>query len=265
MINLDQFTLIVLLFIIAPITGAIALLVLFFFEKRLDLLRMQKRQFELEKEFQKSLYVQLSQQIQPHFMFNTLNVILSLARLRRNEQVVGALEVFSKFLKFKYNTDEPMIRLEEEIRYTGHYLDIQRLRFGDRLQLSTDYDDRVLDAFIPPFVLQTIVENAFKHGLEPKMGALELSIQCYRSLDQVMLIVTDNGVGFHDSSYSDEEIQGHGLENIRTRLRIFFGDESSVSLKPGSAGGAVAEVCWPFIQEDVSKGVHEDASNENYA
>ncbi|CAM4519966.1 sensor histidine kinase [Paenibacillus xylanexedens] len=252
MINLDQFTLIVLIFIIAPIVGAIALLILFFFEKQLDLLRMQTRQIELEKEFQKSLYVQLSQQIQPHFMFNTLNVILSLARLRRTEQVVGALEVFSKFLKFKYNTDEPMIRLEEEIRYTGHYLEIQHLRFGERLRLVTDYDENVLDAYIPPFVLQTIVENAFKHGLESKMGPVELTIRCLRSQKQVLLTVIDNGVGLKPIS-SDEMIQGHGLENIRKRLHIFFGEESSLSLSAGTQGGAVVEVRWPYTQEEILK------------
>lgn len=250
MLSSEGFTLIILLFMLAPIVGAVALLFLLFYEKRIDLLKMRTEQAELEREFKQSQYNQLSQQIQPHFMFNTLNVILSLARLRRSEETVRAIEVFSRFLKFKYNTNEPLIPMIEEIQYTEHYIEIQKLRFGSRLSLDFNYDANVKEAAIPPFVLQTLVENAFKHGLERKMGEAVLRIEVKRKPGSVKLSVYDNGSLPTLLPMEEAEMQeysGHGLDNIMRRFSLCFGQEASVKLRHLKEGGTEVEVVWPYI------------------
>ncbi|MFS0555091.1 sensor histidine kinase [Brevibacillus sp. 179-C9.3 HS] len=259
MISFEGFTLLILLFILAPIIGAIALLFLFIFEKRIDLLENKNLKIELEKELQQALYNQLNQQIQPHFLFNTLNVILSLARLNRTKELVRAIEVLSQFLKFKYKSTEPLISLEREITYTEQYLEIQKLRFGDRLRIQLECADDLLPASIPPFVLQTLVENAFKHGLERKMGEATLEIRVSRIDDDVTLEVIDNGSSGLTAFQNESEIEteqpheksGHGLDNIRRRLHLCFGDHAHLELAPLSEGGTLVTVRWPCIYEQI--------------
>lgn len=261
MISFEGFTLLILLFILAPIIGAIALLFLFIFEKRIDLLENKNVKIELEKELQQALYNQLNQQIQPHFLFNTLNVILSLARLNRTKELVRALEVLSQFLKFKYKSTEPLISLAREIQYTEQYLEIQKLRFGHRLHITLECADDLLAASIPPFVLQTLVENAFKHGLERKMGDAVLQIHISRQADDVLLVVADNGsvdlAAFEHENGTDCEAEqpheksGHGLDNIRRRLHLCFGDHAQLQLESSSEGGTRVIVQWPCIFEHV--------------
>lgn len=250
MLSFEGFTLLILLFILAPILGAITLLFLFVFEKRIDLLENKAKKIELEKELQQSLYHQLNSQIQPHFLFNTLNVILTLARLERTEQLVRALEVFSQFLKFKYHTSEPLIPLREEIRYTGHYLEIQKLRFGDRLKATMVCDEESKGALIPPFVLQTIVENSFKHGLERKVGEAVLHVRIWREGDDVNLYVLDNGTLEPQQSAMDAgEKSGHGLDNIRRRLKLYFAERAGVDMRMVEGSGTEVQVVWPYVPE----------------
>jgi len=254
MLSFDGFTLLVLLFILAPIIGAIALLFLFIFEKRIDLLENKNKKIELEKELQKALYNQLNQQIQPHFLFNTLNVILSLARLQRTSELVRALEVFSLFLKFKYKTNEPLIPLTHEIQYTEHYLEIQKLRFGSRLTVTLQCEQEILDAYIPPFMLQTLVENSFKHGLERKMGNAYLSIRFFSENGLVILQVSDNGTEEAQVPESLEK-SGHGLDNIQRRLRLFFDDRASLHILSHEENGTKVEVRWPLVYDPEMKEV----------
>lgn len=258
MISFDGFTLLILFFILAPIIGAIALLFLFIFEKRIDLLENKNFKIELEKELQQALYNQLNQQIQPHFLFNALNVILSLARLNRTKELVRALEVLSQFLKLKYKTTEPLIPLSREIQYTEQYLEIQKLRFGPRLSIRLECPDELLSACVPPFVLQTLVENAFKHGLERKMGEALLRIRIsHQEDDSVLLEVIDNGSSdleafrYESDSEMDppHEKSGHGLDNIRRRLHLCFGDHAHLELAPAEGGGTHVKVQWPCVYE----------------
>lgn len=246
MFSYESFTMLILLFILAPIAGAITLLFLFIFEKRIDLLEYNNRKIKLEKELQQALYNQLNQQIQPHFLFNTLNVILSLARLRRSDELVRALEVLSLFLKFKYKTNEPLIPLDEEIQYTEHYIEIQKLRFGSRLTVHMDFQEDILKAYIPPFIMQTLVENAFKHGLERKLGEAILRLRLVSKNGQIILQVIDNG-SMTGAGEKVEEESGHGLDNIRRRLFYYFSERASLNIFTSLGNGTEVEVCWPAM------------------
>lgn len=106
------------------------------------------------------------------FLFNTLNTILSLARLQRTDEVVKSLEIFSLFLKGKYKTTDLLIPISEELAYTNYYIEIQKMRFRSRLSINITSSEDLQNAYIPPFVIQTLVENSFKHGLEKKLVKL---------------------------------------------------------------------------------------------
>ncbi|AOH56551.1 ATPase [Peribacillus muralis] len=244
MLSYEGFTLIIMLFILAPIMGAIALLFLFIFEKRIDLLENKNKEIQLEQALQEAQYNKLNQQIQPHFLFNTLNVILGLARLDRKAELIRALEAFSQFLKFKYKASEPLIPLAQEIQYTQHYLDIQSLRFGDRLKIDMSCPDHLTIALVPPFILQTLVENSFKHGLEKKVGEALLHIQFHLEAETMHLIVKDNGYIGNATSAAEEG--GHGLDNIQKRLHLYFSSRARLMINSDERGTKV-EVSWPLV------------------
>jgi two-component system, LytTR family, sensor histidine kinase AlgZ len=170
MLTVEAFSLNIMIAALVPLLGAFTLLFLFIFEKRIDLLEKKTREIALERELQTALYNQLNQEIQPHFFFNTLNSILSLARLDRKTELIRSIETLSKLLKFKYQTNNTFITIDEEITYVNYYLEIQKIRFRDRLHYEFSIDPNVKPAITIPFIIQTFIENAFKHSFEKYVG-----------------------------------------------------------------------------------------------
>ncbi|MCD5324175.1 MULTISPECIES: sensor histidine kinase [Pontibacillus] len=243
LITLSFFTTMIVFSIIAPIAAAITLFMILAFERELDFLKSQNVQVQLEKELQYSEYMQLNQQIQPHFLFNTMNLLLGLARLRRIDQLIEVMEHFSKFLQFKYHIKDHLIPFSTELSYTQHYLEIQKSRFRDRLRVEEDV--RNTDQHVPPYLLQTLVENAFKHGLEKKTGEAVLIIRFRENDGFVTLEVIDNAVGLKESSEQNKDSKsGHGLDNIKRRLHLLFDERAEVRLEPIGSGGVRAIATW---------------------
>ncbi len=246
MFTLESFSFYIMLSVLAPIIGAFSLLFLFIFEKRLDQLQKEKKELLLKQELQLAKYNQLNQQIQPHFFFNTLNVILSLARLNKKEELITSIEILSKYFKLKYTTVDPLISLEQEITYTQYYLSIQHLRFRNRVEYVWNIEENCLPFQIPPFLLQTLVENAFKHGIEKNPGPGKLIITLKEERDQVFLKVW-NSVA--TSSKNSESKEGLGLENIEKRLQMLFPlDTVFIHLYAENQGVSV-QVLWPKVKD----------------
>lgn len=227
MLQLETFNIYILLCVIAPIIGAFLLTFIFIFEKQIDSLEEEKRSLELKQDLQRANILQLNQQIQPHFFFNALNSLLSLARINRKEDLVAGIEALATFFKFKYNNHEVLIALKNEIQFMDSYLNIQQLRFGHRLTIHKDMDDEALSVQIPPFILQTIIENAYKHSFEKHIGPAELSITI-KKMDKILLIEIKNTQPLEKietaiEQLEDELQQGYGLENIRQRLELIYG------------------------------------------
>ncbi|KUF29426.1 MULTISPECIES: histidine kinase [Lysinibacillus] len=230
MLQLETFNIYILLCVIAPIIGAFLLTFIFIFEKQIDSLEEEKRSLELKQDLQRANILQLNQQIQPHFFFNALNSLLSLARINRKEDLVAGIEALATFFKFKYNNHEVLITLKNEIQFMDSYLNIQQLRFGHRLTIHKDMDDEALSVQIPPFILQTIIENAYKHSFEKHIGPAELSITI-KKMDKILLIEIKNTQPLEKietaiEQLEDELQQGYGLENIRQRLELIYGLEN---------------------------------------
>jgi two-component system, LytTR family, sensor histidine kinase AlgZ len=250
MITQESFSFYIMLSVLAPIIGAFSLLFLFLFEKRLDQLEKEKNQLLLKQELQEAKYNQLNQQIQPHFFFNTLNVILSLARLNRKEELVSAIEVLSKYFKFKYKQTDPLITMEEEIQYTQYYLDIQRLRFRDRLQVVWNVEENCKSSLVPPYLLQTLVENAFKHGLEKHPGQGKLIIILNEQRKKVYLEVWNSSSSSLDTLDSQKEDRGIGLHNIQKRLQMLFPKEEILIQLNEEAKGTSVQIFWPRMTRE---------------
>lgn len=244
MLTVEAFSLNIMIAALAPLLGAFTLLFLFIFEKRIDLLEKQTREIALERELQTALYNQLNQEIQPHFFFNTLNSILSLARLDRKTELIRSIETLSKLLKFKYQTNNTFITINEEIAYVNYYLEIQKIRFRDRLHYEFSIDPNVNQAITIPFIIQTFVENAFKHSFEKYMGEAFLKIIIEKKEREIQITV------WNTASEGREELsedRGLGLENITKRLELLFPDgKTSVQLINSDNGTSVLAI-FPLI------------------
>lgn len=244
MLSIEAFSIYIMLCVLAPLLGAFTLLFLSLFEKRIDLLEKHTREIALERELQTALYNQLNQEIQPHFFFNTLNSILSLARLDRKTELIRSIETLSRLLKFKYQTSDKILTIEEELTYVNYYLEIQKIRFRDRLHFEVTMDPSVTRAIIIPFLIQTLVENAFKHSFEKFMGEAFLKITIKKENQNVYVTVWNNSF---DESEKAAHDRGLGLENISKRLKLLFPEETTSVNLTNSEDGTSVNAVFPFV------------------
>ncbi len=237
------FSLIIFLCILIPIIALAILSILKLLEKEFDYLQMENKQIQLETQLHQMEYLQLSQQIRPHFLFNSLNAMMSLARLNRNEDLIHSMEKFSLFLRYQNRDKESLVPFEKELEHTKNYLAIQQLRFGKKLEVDIMIDAHAAPTLLPPYTVQTFVENAFKHGLENKRGEKRLKIDLRREGNWVVLKVMDNGE--NDAGQSLPDGDGTGMENIRKRMELLFELYTEVSMKREPEWTEVKAI-WPF-------------------
>jgi len=250
MMPLETFSLYVLICVLAPLVGAFTLSFVMIFERQIDNLQKEASKLELEKELQHANYDQLNQQIQPHFFFNTLNTMLSLARLDRKDELIKGLEVMAKFFKFKYISHAMLIKIEDELSYVENYLEIQRLRFGDRLKVMKMVEENCVQALIPPFVIQTIVENAFKHGIEKNIGPSMLKVNIFQS-EGFMFIEAWNThliAPINEKTEYTLQDEGYGMRNIQKRLELIFPEQVTSLKMVHIENETLVEVKFPFTK-----------------
>jgi two-component system, LytTR family, sensor histidine kinase AlgZ len=244
MLTIEAFSLYIMICALAPLVGAFTLLFMFVFEKRIDLIEKEKNEIALENELQKALYNQLNQEIQPHFFFNTMNSILSLARLERKQELIHSIETFSKLLKHKYKTNTTFITIEDELSYVISYLDIQKIRFRERLDYLIIADPSVQKAITLPFLIQTLVENAFKHSFDKKAGKAELKILITQE-DSTLCIVVNNSLPNEEQNSASDN--GIGLSNISKRLNLLFPDEEKSVGITHSTEYTTVKIMFPLV------------------
>lgn len=202
------------------------------------------RRTQLETQLAQAQLQALRMQLQPHFLFNTLNAISALA-LADPLQARLMIARLSDFLRLTLEERHaPQVPLSRELEFLTCYLDIQQVRFQDRLSTQLDVDDDTLGAAVPNLTLQPLVENALRHGLQDKPGAGILRISTRRDGEQLQLRVDDDGLGLPPHGAPE----GIGLGNTRSRLRMLFGDSARLELAPLAGGGTRAEVRLPFIR-----------------
>jgi len=187
----------------------------------------------------------LKSQLQPHFLFNTLNSIAVLVRKNSNEQAVAMLTGLADLLRHSLkNVEAQEISLKEELEFLERYLEIEKVRFKDRLRVNMKIEPDTLEALVPNLILQPIVENAIRHGIGRRTASGQLEISAHRENGTLSLQVRDDGPGL---SSGDKSVGGQiGLANTRARLRQLYGEAQCFDLRNDVGGGAVARIAIPF-------------------
>jgi signal transduction histidine kinase len=198
---------------------------------------------ELEKHLTEARLQALLHQLKPHFLFNTLNGIASL--MHTDVDAADRMLVrLSELLRITMShTGAPQTTLREEVAFLERYLDIEKIRFRNRLDVVIAIDDAAIDAQVPSLILQPMVENAMRHGVEPhaKMGRIELRGAVRDG--NLVLTVADNGAGISEEGLKRE---GIGVANTRARLMELYGDRQKFELVNGPEGGLCVRITIPF-------------------
>ena len=189
-------------------------------------------------------FAALQAQVNPHFLFNTLNTIAVLVRDNDRTAAVAIVEQLSDVLRrtlSRHRANE--VRLEDELDLVRQYLEIERARFSDRLRPAFDLDAGVLSAAVPGFAVQHLVENAIRHGIARRPDAGLVRVAARRDGDWLEVSVTDDGPGIVDTAV---DRKGHGIDNTRERLSALYGGRGTLTLAPNATGGTVATLRVPY-------------------
>jgi len=208
----------------------------------------------------------LQNQINPHFLFNTLNSISSLVRFDPDM----AREVIFKLatiLRRLLNANEAFASLREEFEFIDNYLDIEVVRFGrDKLRVVKEVDPASLDVVIPTMLLQPLVENSIKHGLSPKVEGGSIHLRSRVANSRLIIEVEDDGVGMggaHLEETSSWTGMGIGMANISERLQVLYGDTARLTIDSHEGKGTLIRIRLPLIESDssVPEGFYAERSS----
>ncbi len=207
---------------------------------------------EMKLEEQKRLLLEarldaLQRQINPHFLFNTLNSIASLVRMKpelARQMTVKLANILRGLLKDHDST----VPLREELRFTDDYLDIEVVRFGaDKLRVEKQIDPRTLEVLVPSILLQPLIENSIKHGLEPRINGGTVTLRSRLEGDRVLIEVADDGVGMGNrpASALRRVGAGIGMKNVRERLEVLYGNQAKFSVVSNPGRGTLVSIEIP--------------------
>ena len=207
---------------------------------------------ELKLEEQKRLLLEarldaLQRQIDPHFLFNTLNSITSLVRVKpemARQMTVKLANILRALLK----DHDTYVPLSEELQFTDDYLDIEVVRFGaEKLRVKKEIDPRTLAVLVPSILLQPLIENSIKHGLEPRINGGTVTLRSQLDGDRVRIEVADDGVGMGDRSASPLRSAGAGIgmKNVQERLEVLYGNQARFSVVSNPGRGTLVTIEIP--------------------
>jgi LytS/YehU family sensor histidine kinase len=189
----------------------------------------------------------LKAQLQPHFLFNTLNAIVVLVRQQKGRQAEETLARFSDLLRAVLaDMDAQEVPLSRELEYLRLYLSIEQVRFPDRLRVQIDVDPELLDAAVPHMALQPLVENAIRHGIGRRSTSGVIAIRALREGASLQIEVSDDGPGFQQEGAPGG--MGLGLANTRARLEQLYGGQAELRTGNAPGGGARAVLVLPYHQ-----------------
>ena len=189
----------------------------------------------------------LSSQINPHFLFNTLNTVSSLIRMDP-DTARGVVLKLSNILRRLLRKHETFVPLREELQFIDDYLDIEVARFGrDNLDIVKQIEESALEAFIPSMLLQPIVENCLKHGLAPKLGGGKIQLRALQQDGRLQIEIEDNGVGISEEKMPHVYVEGIGLSNVRERLHVLYGADFKLDLQSRPGEGTLIRIEVPEL------------------
>ncbi len=194
------------------------------------------RQYELQA---------LSSQINPHFLYNTLDTIIWMAEFQDSQRVVQVTKSLATYFRLALNQGKDLICLSDEINHVRQYLFIQKQRYGDKLEYEIDENPAFDKLVLPKLVLQPLVENALYHGIKEKEGQGHIRVSVQKKDTGLVIRIEDDGVGFQnpgDSSQSQLKRGGVGLQNVNQRLKLHFGDNYQMKINSAPEKGTTVEI-----------------------
>jgi two-component system, sensor histidine kinase YesM len=222
------------------------------------------REYRLQLENKTNQLKVLQSQLNPHFLYNALQSIGTVALKNNVPQIYTLVTHLSKIMRYGMNMDEDIVPLIKEINYTKAFLLLQKERFGEHLQYSIQLEDEITNVAVPKMLLQPIIENYFKHGFDSREGVGSISIECRKDGEFLVIDVSDNGVGvtdqrlqeifqhFEDGNQSkNEEESNIGLKNVYFRLKLYYEDRATLQLMNLENGGFVVTIKLPISEEGV--------------
>lgn len=195
----------------------------------------------------------LRYQLNPHFLFNTLNALSTLVLEQRNADAEKMILRLSRFMRHTIDTDPAQLaRLDEEVRMQLLYLEIEAARFGDRLRVECDAPPALADCLVPSLILQPIVENCIKHAISPSTRGGLIRIGAQERQGRLCLTVEDDGPGLHGGG---ERRGAIGLRNTRERLETIYGGDATVTFEPRAEGGLRVAFSLPIERQSETRTV----------
>jgi two-component system, LytTR family, sensor kinase len=206
--------------------------------------RRSREREQLEARLAEARLQLLSMQLQPHFLFNTLNTIAELVHddpEAADQMISGLSDLLRRTLDLG---DAQEITLDEEMDALSRYLDIQKIRFGDRLQVDIEAPPELRDANVPPLLLQPLVENSIRHGLAARTTAGRIQIRVGRTDAMLVIDVLDDGDGVTQEAVGTR--RGIGLNNVRTRLETMYGSAATFTMSREAGAGTRVSIGIPY-------------------
>ena len=195
------------------------------------------RQYELQA---------LSSQINPHFLYNTLDTIVWMAEFQDSQRVVEVTKSLATYFRLALNQGKDLISLSDEINHVRQYLFIQQQRYGDKLQYSIKENDAFKDLVLPKLVLQPLVENALYHGIKEKEGVGHINLVVEEREGSLSIVIQDDGVGFQTTENNSQALLkrgGVGLKNVDQRLKLYFGERYHMKIESSPQNGTRVNLC----------------------
>jgi len=231
-----------LLLVLLTSTMCVAIMIKIWHNTRTEMNLEQNQQLLL-----KSRMDALTAQINPHFLFNTLNTVSSLIRFDP-DMARGVVLKLSNILRQLLRKHETFVPLREELDFIDDYLDIEVIRFGrDKLQIFKEVEAETLDAFVPSMLLQPMIENSIKHGLAPRLEGGQIHIRTHRRDGRLFVEIADNGLGIPADRLAEVYGGGIGISNVHERLRLLYGDQFKMDIRSQEGEGTQIHIEIPEL------------------
>ena len=215
-------------------------------QSRQRLARQQTEAAQLGEQLSRAQLDALRRQIEPHFMFNALNSIAALVRDNRSDAAVDMIVSLSDFLRHAAeDSTRPRVPLAQEVERLRQYLEIQKARFAERLQVTLTIPVELLAAQVPSLILQPLVENAIKHGISKRAQGGEIQVAAAQTNGRLNLRVGNDGPGL--PAELEKGRTGIGIANLRNRLQLMYGSGFELSLRNQTAGGVEVSISLPLV------------------
>lgn len=184
-------------------------------------LELRERLLSSELKERESELLLLQSQINPHFLYNTMDSLYCMAVIHEADDMAQMVDALSRTFRLSLNKGNKLIKVADEVAHIKSYMEVQNFRYNNRFELGLDIPGELDDVYILKFILQPFVENAMYHGLEPQIGKGSIQVGAVREEEKIIFTIVDDGVGIADLSVLEK---GYGVRNVRERIALYYGE-----------------------------------------